>query len=79
MDLVREYPIRRFEAGSARSAVDKVVAEARIELDVNDGQLRLAMLALPQDLKALAVGFLLGEGVLRRAEDLREVRVEPGG
>jgi len=78
MDPIQEYPIRRIEAGKARSAVDKVIAEARIELDVNDGQLRLAMLALPQDLEALAVGFLLGEGALRRVEDLEKVEAVPG-
>ena len=75
MELVREFPIRRFDSAGATSATDKVVTEARIELEVNDGQLRLAMLALPQDLDALAVGFLLGEGALRRAADLERVQV----
>ena len=77
MDPIREFPIRRFDAAGATSATDKVVTEARIELDVNDGQLRLAMLALPQDLDALAVGFLLGEGALREVADLERVEVLP--
>ena len=77
MELSSDYPTRRFEAGRAASIPDAVVTEARIELDVNDGQARIAMLCLPADLEALAVGFLTGEGVLRRPEDLRCVEVEP--
>ena len=73
MDLSRDIPIRRFEGGEVRSVGDPVVAERRIELDVNDGRLRLGMLVLPADLEAMAVGFLLGEGVLRSTADLGEV------
>lgn len=73
MALIRDCPIRRFGPDGAVSAADKVVTEARIELDVNDGQLRLAMLALPTELEALAVGFLLGEGALRAVADLERV------
>ena len=74
---VQEYPIRRFQAGRAEAAVDRVISEARIELDVNDGQFRLAMLCLPRDLDALAVGFLLGEQALTRRQDLTAVEVRP--
>ena len=77
MELSKDYPTRRFEAGRAASAADAVVTETRIELDVNDGQARIALLCLPADLEALAVGFLTGEGVLRRPEDLGSVEVEP--
>jgi len=74
-DLIQDCPIRRFEDGRPTSMVDKVVTEARIQLDLNDGQHNLAMLCLPHDLEFLAVGFLVGEGALRRREDLHDVRV----
>ncbi len=77
MDLAGEYPIQRFESGELNSKMDPVITEARIELDVNDGQLRLAMLCLPQELEALAVGFLVAEGALRRREDLKVVEYQP--
>jgi FdhD protein len=77
MRPVQEYPIRRVEAGRARTTPDRIVAEARIELDVADGQYRLAFLCLPRDLEALAVGFLLGEGALHRREDLEAVEAKP--
>lgn len=77
MELYGKHPARRFEEGQFSAIADSVVTEARIELDLNDGQLRLAMLCLPRDLEALAVGFLLGEGVLRRPEDLTAVEPRP--
>lgn len=64
-----DHPIRRFKDGHWSSLVDPVIREQRIELDVNDGQARIAMLCLPRDLEALAVGFLLGEGALRDRQD----------
>jgi len=79
MDVMQEIPIRRFEAGRAAAVADRVVNEARIEVDVNDGQYRLAMLCLPQELEALAVGFLTAEGILRRREDLAAVEVAASG
>jgi len=77
MDLIQECSIRRFEGARASAASDSVIAEARIELDINEGSHRLAMLCLPQDLEALAAGFLLGEGVLRRREDIAGVQALP--
>jgi len=74
-NLIQDCPIRRFEDGTPRAMVDKVITEARIELDLNDSQHSLAMLCLPQDLDALAVGFLIGEGALRERSELQEVRV----
>ncbi len=75
MDISREHPARRFEAGQFAPRQDPVVNEVRFEIDINAGQARWAMLCLPKDLEALAVGFLLGEGLLRRWADLAEVTV----
>jgi len=77
MDITREQPIRCYRAGLARARADTLVVEKRIELDINDGRLRWAMLCLPENLDALAVGFLRSEGVIRSKTDLREVLVEP--
>ena len=74
-DLIQDCPIRRFEDGRPEAMVDKVVTEARIELDLNDGNHSLAMLCLPSDLESLAVGFLIGEGALRDRDALHDVRV----
>jgi FdhD protein len=73
--LIQDCPIRRFEDGRPVAMVDKVITEARIQLDINDGKHSLAMLCLPHDLESLAVGFLVGEGALRQRSELHDVRV----
>ncbi len=74
---IKDYPIRRFKGGEAISEVDSVTIEQRIELDIDNGRLRLGMLCLPQDLEAMVAGFLYGEGALRRREDLESIEVYP--
>ncbi|MCH7909891.1 MAG: formate dehydrogenase accessory sulfurtransferase FdhD, partial [Candidatus Hydrogenedentes bacterium] len=66
-----------FQGGQFRSVPGPVVPEARVELNVNGGQLRLAMLCLASDLEAMAVGFLVGEGALRDVDDLDAVEYSP--
>ena len=77
-ELSREQPVRRFEDGRFAAMADPVINETRVELDINDGQVRMAMLCLPRDLKELAVGFLMGEGVLAGPQALTGVEVLPG-
>jgi len=73
--LIRDCPIRRFEDGQAKAMIDRVITEARIELDLNDARHNIAMLCLPADLESLAVGFLVGEGALRERSALHDIRV----
>lgn len=75
----RQHAVRRYEHGQFRPLADTVVREARIELNINQGQTRLAMLCLPRDLDLLAIGFLIGEGALRSMNDLRNVIVDSSG
>ena len=71
-----EWPIRRFRgSGEQRALNDRVVREQRIELVVN-GQSLLAMLALPRDVEALAVGFLVSEGLWRDRDRLPQVEFD---
>ncbi len=73
---VIEWPIRRYRSGQQTSLVDKVVREQRIELVVNNAPL-LAMLALPRDVEALALGFLVSEGLCPDRDRLPKVHFDP--
>lgn len=77
MDMIVNVPARRFQDGEVRSLSDPVVNEVRIELHIGGTQTRIAMLCLGENLDALAVGFLRGEGLLRRREDLADVQALP--
>ncbi len=52
-----------------------VVSEESIKI-VLDGHHFVTLLALPRELRELAVGFLVCEGVLKRIGDIRSMRVE---
>ncbi|RLF10752.1 MAG: formate dehydrogenase accessory sulfurtransferase FdhD [Thermoprotei archaeon] len=54
---------------------DEVVVEAFIELYVND-ELLFSFTATPEELKELAVGLLLSEGILEKLSDLESVDIE---
>ena len=69
-----QHPVRRFEAGRFVSIADAVALEERIELHTGEAYPAIGMLCLPTQLDALAVGFLLGEGILRK-EDLSSLRI----
>jgi len=76
IDQTVDWPIRRYRrSGQHADLNDKVVREQRIELVLN-GNLLLAMLALPRDVEALALGFLLSEGLWRDRDRLPEVEFD---
>ncbi len=79
MDPCEQHAIRRFRNGRFAAAGDDVIREARVELIVNGGELRLAMLCLPRELRELAVGFLRAEGALRRPDDLEAAECDESG
>ncbi|UCC28841.1 MAG: formate dehydrogenase accessory sulfurtransferase FdhD [Phycisphaerales bacterium] len=71
-----EWPIRRYRDSGEQAALnDQVVREQRVEL-VIDGVPLLAMLTLPRDVEALAVGFLVSEGLWRDRARLPEVHFD---
>jgi FdhD protein len=64
--------------GDRREALtDAVAVEAAVTLFVNDLEVA-TLLCSPTDVEALAVGFLLGEGVLGRREELLDAAWDPG-
>ena len=78
-DPCEQHAIRRYRNGQFAADGDDVIREARVELIVNDDELRLAMLCLPRELPELAVGFLRAEGALRRREDLLSAECDESG
>lgn len=70
------WPIRRYRHSGEQSDLhDLVVREQRLELVLNGTPL-LAMLALPRDVEALAIGFLVSEGLWQNRDRLPEVRFD---
>ncbi|MGD0611228.1 MAG: formate dehydrogenase accessory sulfurtransferase FdhD [Anaerolineales bacterium] len=56
----------------------KVIGETSVTLTVN-GEVWLGLMCTPVDLEALAVGFIVNEGLLHDASEIASVRVCPTG
>ena len=65
--------VTRLRAGVVSERVDTLAAEEPMEIRVNGTPLTVTM-RTPGDDFDLAVGFLVGEGVLREPEQVREIR-----
>ncbi len=76
MAVSDDVAAHRWEGGVLQARSIPVVREARIRVHVNGAEW-FSVLATPQDLDALAVGFLAGEGIIRRLADVRRVVVCP--
>src|SRR4030095_10508303 len=66
----------RWRAETASRVMDDVAAEEPIEIRVDTRSVAVVMRTPGHD-EELAVGFLLTEGVVRRREDVRQVRRNP--
>ena len=73
-DAFHEVLILRLRGGRVEELVDAVAAERRIEFRLN-GLAVLALFCTPRDLGALAVGFLLSEGLLSEGSRIDSIRV----
>lgn len=76
VSLSEEVVASRWEGGALREQTTAVAREARVRLHVN-GSEWLSLLATPQDLDALALGFLAGEGLIGGPADVRRIVVCP--
>lgn len=68
-ERVLEVTVRRYDSGSVVEVVDEVAAEEPLEIRVAGRTLAIIMRTPGHD-EALAAGFLLGEQIIRRPEDL---------
>ena len=69
-DEATVFPVHRYRAGQRRPAQDLLVAEAPLELYLNDLPL-LTFMRSPGADRALCVGHLWSEGIIEAGEDLR--------
>jgi FdhD protein len=78
MGVSREVSFRRYENGRLTETRGHVVYEGLVRLHVN-GVEWASMMATPHDLDALALGFLVSEGIIAGPAELRRIVVCPSG
>lgn len=75
MKSSHETLIIRTKGGSIEEAADQVAAEIGFTLNVNNKQV-VTLLCTPAELDAMAIGFLLSEGILKDRESLVDLQVD---
>lgn len=73
-----ETKIFKVKDGHSREEADILARESLLHLVIN-GKPAFQLLYLPGQEIELALGFLLGRGVIERSDDLKEIRLVPAG
>ena len=75
MDSVERFPVQRVTKESRNDIEDIVTKELPLTIILNNIELT-TLLCSPPDLKYLAVGFLVSEGLLKGKDDIRKIVVD---
>lgn len=72
---IRNYTAKEFTDGACQETTYSVAVEDTIDLFVN--RLHMAsILATPEMLKELALGYLICEGIVRSPDEIKDIRIE---
>ncbi|MEA2668696.1 MAG: FdhD protein, partial [Chloroflexota bacterium] len=74
----RDVRISRYGEREGSRTKDELAAEEPLELRVNGGPLTV-MMRTPGHDRDLALGFLFGEGIIRRVADATRMTIVPNG
>jgi len=77
-DSLRRFQVEKISAEGWEEEETSVIAEKPVTLFLNDKEV-VTLLATPENLKELAVGFMLSEGWLQENKPIQRVEVDPGG
>ena len=77
MKSLHEALIIRVKGDDIEEMTDQVASEIGFTLNVNEKQV-VTLLCTPSELDAMAIGFLLSEGILKNRESLLDVQVDEG-
>ncbi len=78
MEPVYKFNIKKIKNGKKFDFEDTLVREIRTDIHIN-GEKAVSMMATPVDLEALAVGYLISEGIIVSYEDIDSVSLKNDG
>jgi len=78
MKAIHDALIMRLNGEQLDELIDQIAAEIPFALIVND-QLLVTLVCTPTELDAMAIGFLLSEGILTERESLLDIAVDEKG
>lgn len=75
-DIYEDRELTQYTDGGKRTVRQHIVKEAPLTIMLNGEELA-TLLCSPHSFELLAIGFLVGEGVLRSRHDLRSISYQP--
>ena len=78
MESVYKFNIKKIKNGKKFDFEDTLIREIRTDIYIN-GEKAVSMMATPVDLKALAVGYLISEGIIGKLEDIEKIELKNDG
>ncbi|GAB6073935.1 formate dehydrogenase accessory sulfurtransferase FdhD [Nautilia lithotrophica] len=78
MEPVSKFKIKKVKNGKKFDFEDTLIREIRTDIFVN-GEKAVSMMATPVDLKALAIGYLISEGVINSINDIEKIELKNEG
>lgn len=78
MEPVYKFKIKKVKNGKKFDFEDTLIREIRTDIHIN-GQKTVSMMATPVDLEALAVGYLISEGIISSFNDIEKIELKNDG
>ncbi len=75
MEAKQDTPVIKITGSSVEGVIDEVASELPVRLVLNNEPL-VTLLCTPSELRELAVGFLLSEGLLRDRSSLKKLEID---
>ncbi|MEM1502668.1 formate dehydrogenase accessory sulfurtransferase FdhD [Domibacillus sp. 8LH] len=77
-DVQTKRVVLRFHKGTAEQTEDRIVTEQPVTVKINGNEF-VTMVCTPSYIEDMVIGYLASEGVIRRYEDMKQMRIEDSG
>ena len=74
METIFKTEVTKIKNGKKFTMTDEVIREIKLEIIVN-GKMVGALMAVPVDLEALAVGYLMSEDIIQNVKDIKNIEL----
>jgi len=78
MEPVYKFNIKKIKSGKKFDFEDTLIKEIRTDIYIN-GEKAVSIMATPVDLEALAVGYLISEGIIGSLGDIENIELKNNG
>lgn len=74
MKLTQKVNAMKYINGTREEKIEEIVSDGTISLKINDAPTR-NFSTLPEELKDFAIGYMIGEGIIKNFNDIKEIEI----